>query len=423
MIGELRRAKGVRIAILDACRDNAAEQALKQSRGAPSRGLAPPKNPAGLIIAYATQHGATAADSGISRNSPFTAALLHNIATPGLDVTDMFRKVGREVDAATGGRQRPEISISMYEQYALAPAVPAPASPAAAAPVPQPQVAMVDTPVQRNTAPLTAERERGLKPNDTFRECENCPEMVVVPEGKFTMGSSANEPDGMGTEAPQHVVTIRKAFAVGKLHVTVDQYKAFVQETGYERSGECSWRSPGVTQEGSHPVVCVSWDDANAYVNWLTKKTGKLYRLLSEAEFEYAARGRTSPGTYPRFWFGNDENELCRYGNFWRKAGQNSACDDGYAHTSPAGHYRPNDFGLYDMAGNAWQWTADCWHDRYEGAPADGSAWITACRGSGRVIRGGSWGTKPVSLRAAARAVVAPVSADIGFRLARTLIP
>jgi uncharacterized caspase-like protein len=129
LISDLRRAKTVRIAILDACRDDAAELALKKSRGGPpSRGLAPPKNPNGLIIAYATQHGATAADSAGSANSPFTAALLHNIATPGLDVTDMFRKVGREVNDATGGRQRPEISVSIYEAYALAPAGTAPAA-------------------------------------------------------------------------------------------------------------------------------------------------------------------------------------------------------------------------------------------------------------------------------------------------------
>ncbi len=122
LIGELRQAKGVRIAILDACRDNAAEQALKRTRGGgESRGLAPMKNATGLIIAYATQHGATAADNAGGRNSPFTAALLNNIAMPGLDVTDMFREVGRQVDAATAGRQRPEISISMYERYALVP--------------------------------------------------------------------------------------------------------------------------------------------------------------------------------------------------------------------------------------------------------------------------------------------------------------
>ncbi len=226
-------------------------------------------------------------------------------------------------------------------------------------------------------------------------------------------------------EGPQHVVTIGKPFAVGELHVTVDLFAAFVRETGYERSRSCSWRSPGFTQEGSHPVVCVSWDDANAYANWLAKETGKPYRLLSEAEWEYAARGQTSPGAYPRFWFGDNEKELCRYGNFWdRKAGNGSApCNDGYDHTSPAGHYEPNAFGLYDMFGNTWQWTADCYHDSYNGAPADGSAWTTACN-SGRVLRGGSWDNGPGNLRAANRAYWTDAEGrNGGFRLARTLTP
>jgi len=150
--------------------------------------------------------------------------------------------------------------------------------------------------------------------------------MVVVPAGSFTMGAPNSEKDRSSAEGPQHEVTIRQSFAAGQLHVTVDQFSAFVQETGYEASSTCltfedgkygaragrSWRNPGFAQEGSHPVVCVSWGDARAYVDWIAKKTGKPYRLLSEAEFEYAARGRTSPGMYPRFWFGDDEKDLCR---------------------------------------------------------------------------------------------------------------
>jgi formylglycine-generating enzyme required for sulfatase activity len=162
----------------------------------------------------------------------------------------------------------------------------------------------------------------------------------------------------------------------------------------------------------------VSWDDAKAYVTWLAKKTGKPYRLLSEAEWEYAARGRTSPGTYPRFWFGNDEKEICRYGN-----SGTSTCDDGYKYTSPAGHYAPNTFGLYDMAGNAWQWTADCYHDNYNGAPDNGSAWEPTPCNSRRIIRGGSWYNGPRDLRAARRFWNSVESYDFGFRLARTLAP
>jgi formylglycine-generating enzyme required for sulfatase activity len=266
-------------------------------------------------------------------------------------------------------------------------------------------------------APLTAEQQRGLKPKDTFRECADCPEMVVVPAGSFTMGSPESEAHRDSWEGPQHTVAIDKAFAAGKLHVTVDQYKAFVQAAGYEKSRLCDWRRPGFVQEGSHPAVCVSWDDAMAYVGWLARKTGKPYHLLSEAEWEYAARGRTQPGNYPRFWFGNEEQNLCRYAN-----GPGSC--DGYEYTSPAGHYLANAFGLYDMAGNAGQWTADCWNNDYNGAPADGAAWtIGNC--SGRVVRGGSWRANANSwnLRAAARGWSTSESNSNGFRVARTLTP
>jgi formylglycine-generating enzyme required for sulfatase activity len=240
-------------------------------------------------------------------------------------------------------------------------------------------------------------------------------------------------------------VTIGRPFAVGKFHVTVDQFAAFVRETRYAAGSKCSkwaagggpgsWRDPGLVQDGSHPVVCVSFGDAKAYVNWIAKKTGKPYRLLSEAEFEYAARGRTSPGDYPRFWFGNDESDLCRNANGSDQAERNNLpaaknsavapCDDGYVFTSPAGRFTPNGFGLFDMAGNAWQWTADCWHDSYNGAPSDGSAWTTSCDGSIRVVRGGSWRYFPRSLRAAFRFKNADISyfVDLGFRVARTLSP
>jgi formylglycine-generating enzyme required for sulfatase activity len=183
-------------------------------------------------------------------------------------------------------------------------------------------------------------------------------------------------------------------------------------------------------------------------VDWIKKETGKPYRLLSEAEWEYAARGRTQPGAYPHLWFGDDEKELCRYGNSADQKRRESLgpkdrtahdflkgapCNDGYSHTSPAGHYTPNSFDLYDMAGNAQQWTADCWHDSYAGAPADGSAWTSGdC--SKHVIRGGSWENVPAALRAPKRIQsgltgngnVTGFRAEgnvTGFRVARTLVP
>jgi formylglycine-generating enzyme required for sulfatase activity len=291
------------------------------------------------------------------------------------------------------------------------------------------QVAMAVDPAAGSATPLTAARERALKPKDIFKECADCPEMVVVPAGSFTMGSQAGEKGHTPSEGPEHVVTIGKRFAVGKLHVTVDQFAAFVQATGHQDSkchnGEGfsgSWRDPGFAQEGSHPVVCVSWDDAKAYVDWMAKKTGKPYRLLSEAEWEYAARGRTSPGAYPRFWFGEDEEDLCRYGNFKdRKAGKGDApCDDGYANTSPSGHYQPNAFGLFDMFGNAWQWMEDCWYN-YTDADAQTALTSNDCRR--RVLRGGSWRNDPSYLRAAKRRGTRGRDADddFGFRVARSV--
>jgi formylglycine-generating enzyme required for sulfatase activity len=290
--------------------------------------------------------------------------------------------------------------------------------------------------VSRPAAPLSAAEECSLKPKVSFRECADCPEMVAVPAGAFTMGSPEGEKDrSHSNEGPQHTVTISRPFAVGKLHVTRDQFAAFVRDTRYAASMTCtttlpsfssdrSWRDPGFAQDGSHPVVCIRWDDAKAYVDWVATKTGKPYRLLSEAEWEYAARGRTSPGAYPRFWFADDEKNLCRYGNFAdQKYPMNAPCNDGYDRTSRAGHYRSNAFGLYDMAGNAWQWTADCWHESYSGAPSDGSAWTAGNCNVGRVVRGGSWKDGPGNLRAAARGTYLVVDNGLGFRLARTLTP
>jgi formylglycine-generating enzyme required for sulfatase activity len=292
--------------------------------------------------------------------------------------------------------------------------------------------------------PISQRETPALKPTASFRECDNCPEMVVLPAGSFTMGSPDSEVRHFQDESPQHVVTIGKPFAVGKFHVTFDQFTVFVVETGYdvgpncgtfqggkdkERSGR-SWRNPGFAQEGSHPAVCLSWDDAQAYVKWLAEKTRKPYRLLTEAEWEYAARARTSPGAYPRFWFGDDEKDLCRYGNGTDQKAREAAswlvapCNDGYVYTSPAGHFEANAFGLHDMFGNAWQWTADCYHDSYRGAPADGKAW-TAGDCSSRVVRGGSWFDLPWGLRAAMRGTHPAEDRfdTLGFRLARTLTP
>jgi formylglycine-generating enzyme required for sulfatase activity len=292
----------------------------------------------------------------------------------------------------------------------------------------------------RPATPLSAIEECALKPKDVFKECATCPEMVVVPAGRFTMGSPPNEAGRSDHEGPQHLVTIAQPFAVGKFAVTVDQFAAFAADTRHDVGSTCrtleggkteerqgrSWRDPGFSQTGSHPVTCISFGDAEAYFEWLSAKTGKTYRLLTEAEWEYAARA----GTTTRFSFGDNEKDLCRHGNGADLAarrsiaglGQSAACSDGYAYTAPGGTFLPNAFGLYDMHGNVRQWTQDCGHVGYAGAPTDGSAWISAdC--TTRIQRGGSWGYRPANLRSAYRDAIEPTlrRSFTGFRIARTL--
>jgi formylglycine-generating enzyme required for sulfatase activity len=319
------------------------------------------------------------------------------------------------------------------------------APPVAPAPPPPPVQPAVGISPSDGATPLSIERERALKPKDVFKECDICPEMVVVPEGGFTMGSRPSEKGRSDNEGPQRVVKIAKPFAVGKFHVTVDQLAAFVTETGYDAGTKCyvfeagskmeekpglSWRNPGFAQTGAHPAVCLSWNDAKAYVAWLSRKTGKSYRALTEAEWEYAARA----GSTTRYSFGDDEKELCRYVNGADQTAKSTIpdaknwtiapCTDGSAYTSPVGSLLPNAFALHDMHGNAYQWLEDCWHANYTGAPADGAA-RTSGDCSVRVVRGGAWWVPPSGLRSARRDWTRADNrhAYIGFRLGRTLNP
>jgi formylglycine-generating enzyme required for sulfatase activity len=252
--------------------------------------------------------------------------------------------------------------------------------------------------VSRTAAPQTA--------NGVFQDCEECPQMVVVPAGNFVMGSLSSESVG-----PQHRVTIDYSFAVGRYPITRDEYKEFVSQSGY--AAGAGWKDPGFTQTGKDPVVDESWNDAQAYVKWLSTKTGKNYRLLSEAEYEYAERA----GTATAYWWGegDDTAKACSHAN---------ESDCGHRGTVPTGSYPPNAFGLYDMAGNAWEWTQDCYHSSYAGAPQDGTAWTTGgCLL--RSLRGGSWRSKTKSLRSANRYVDyrgnRGSDADGSFRMALTL--
>ena len=285
----------------------------------------------------------------------------------------------------------------------------------------------------------------------SFRDCSNgCPEMVAVPQGRFTMGAPAGEevranlPDQIrGRSVPQHLVTIRHKLAIAKFDVTRDEYAQFVAETNRPDPDSClavsatadfiatngNWHSPGFPQTGRDPVVCVSWDDTQAYVAWLSAKTGHVYRLPTEAEWEYAARAGTTTARYAS----DSPAEFCRYSNVGdldyseqhpgdSDSTVNHACRDGYAFTSPVGSFPPNQFGLYDMLGDVMDWTEDCWNANYSGAPTNGTAWQSGACGR-RVVRGGSWDAGLSVSRSAMRRGIATSTriTSFGFRVARTL--
>jgi formylglycine-generating enzyme required for sulfatase activity len=257
---------------------------------------------------------------------------------------------------------------------------------------------------------LRAEDEGALKPGDRFQECaKDCPEMVVVPNGKLFMGSPPDEKGRNDLEGPQHWVTFAKPFAVSKFEVTFDEWDACVAYGDCDpRIGNSDWERSG------RPAINITYDDALQYVAWLSRMTGKPYRLLSEAEWEYAARAGT---TTAYFWGEEIENghancESC--GSQWDNR-----------QTAPVRSFAPNAFGLHNMHGNVWEWVEDCAHSNYNGAPEDGSAWMTGGDCSQHIGRGGSWNNPPEDLRAARRIRNSHDfrNSNLGFRVARTLTP
>ena len=266
---------------------------------------------------------------------------------------------------------------------------------------------------------LSSEMEKALRPGESFRECsEKCPEMVVIPAGSFMMGS----PDGQGEreEHPQHEVRLAAPFAVSRFEVTFDDWDECVALGGCPAKSDPGWG------KGRIAATNVSWNEVKVYVTWFSRLTGKDYRLLSEAEWEYAARA----GTRTIYNFGDDPAALCAYANVADRALKRTSpsyttidCDDGHEKTAPAGSYPPNAFGLYDMHGNVWEWVEDAYHPDYEGAPSDGSPWRGGAD-SLRVLRGGSWISFPHLVRSAGRIGrgVLINNSDLGFRVARTLL-
>ncbi len=290
---------------------------------------------------------------------------------------------------------------------------------------------------------LSAQESQNRQPGDVFKECETCPEMVVVPPGEFLMGWEGGEEARY--EGPVHQVTIEDAFAVGRFEVTNAQFAEFIDATDHETRDACitwgedgskeragvTWRDPGYGRPSlpNEPVACVTWTDARAFVAWLAESTGQPYRLLSEAEWEYAARaGR--PHTL--FTWGETGDDACRYANLYDQSAtatnlfrpwDPADCDDGSVELAEIGMLAPNPFGLHDMIGNVWEWVEDCYVMNYFEKPNDGLAQTTyGCDRHG--VRGGSWSTMLSRQRPTFRGrdLEDYTTRIFGFRVARDLM-
>ena len=286
---------------------------------------------------------------------------------------------------------------------------------------------------------IRGEQRPGDAFTDRLSDETGAPIMVVIPPGSFMMGSPLTERGRDISEGPQRSVSMGRSFAVSKYEITVAEFEKFVAATDYDIGEACqtyandSWgeqsgitfRRTGFNQSPNHPATCIDWYGAKAYAEWLSEETGAPYRLLSESEWEYAARAG-SEQAYP---FGTNANEGCGFLNGADESappGVSSSlaldCSDGVAHTAHVGTYLPNRFGLYDMHGNVWEWTQDTWHTSYDGAPRSSRAWDSG-QSTDRVVRGGSWFSVDFWLRSASRRAFQPSDRryDLGFRVARDL--
>jgi formylglycine-generating enzyme required for sulfatase activity len=282
------------------------------------------------------------------------------------------------------------------------------------------------------------------------RDCPACPELALVPPGQFQMGSAPDAPElepGRG-ESPPARLSFARPFMISSREITHGEYRRFVEATGAKAAAGCrvwsggqwihdpdrSWRDPGfpAPPRDDEPVVCVSWEDARAYAEWLAAESGKRYRLPSEAEWEYVARGGTS---FPRYWGENDSREdltlslACDYANVYDSSavdalhlpGPNARCSDRAAALAPVAQYKPNAFGVYDIIGNAREWVMDCFTASYAGRPADARAWTWQGGCELKGVRGGSFASRPRDARAPARGaeMAGHRQSDLGFRVAR----
>ena len=461
-----KRTPQVIVLILDACRNHPLIPPEQRSSGREG-GLARMDAPAGTFIMYSAGAGETALDrlpgnDPDKSNSIYTRKLLPLMRTPGLPLHELARELRREVHnlAATVPHvQQPAYYDGLIGKFCLAgcesvtaASKPNPSSPAVVANVPTPKPLCADAERKHsknegltdeelacilnrqgcttvrlgeggaytvNGVTSIAQGEEtllcsGAGKREWFKDCPECPEMVVVPAGSFTMGSSQNEQQRYNEEA-QVRVSVPTPFAAGRFAVTFDEWDACVSDggcNGYKPS-DAGWG------RGKHPVVNVNWNDAKGYAAWLSRKTGNNYRLLSDAEREYVTRA----GTTTPFWWGSSITPTQANYNgsaapYEGGGSQGEFCQ----RTMPVDSFEANHWGLFNVHGNVWEWTEDCWG--ITGNPGNGSAWTTGdC--SKRVIRGGSWSSFPQNLRSALRDGGDAISRLVnrGFRVARTLGP
>jgi formylglycine-generating enzyme required for sulfatase activity len=437
-----RRGAKVKIVIIDAARRNPFERRFRSS----PEGLAAVVAPENTLAMYSAVPGRLVPDrSGTS--SPFVSELIKQIRasnTGTLSVTaeDAFNRLKVTIYRASNSEQIPWVASSLIEDFYFGQqgaggtsdrvAERASERVAERAPDRAPDRELERRQeVRSDNVPLSYQSELALTDKDRFRECAACPEMVVVPSGEYSMGSPDDESERTNGEGPQHRVKIPRRFAVGKLKVTRDEYEAFVNETSYSAGDKCftledgraeerggrSYRNPGFDQDGKHPVVCINWDDAKAYVAWLSKKTGKLYRLLSESEWEYIARA----GTKTPFWWGSSIST--DQANYDGNSNYGGGGKGQYRQkTVPADMFEANPWGLYQVHGNAFEWLEDCWNETYQYAPSDD--WVRLAGNCSRhVRRGGAWNIPAKMLRSAYREQRPAFTrgSNLGLRVARTL--
>jgi formylglycine-generating enzyme required for sulfatase activity len=440
------RRPGASIFVLDACRNNpfrgpGGQRSLPNSA---ERGLAVIRDPRNAFILYSAGVNQQALDwlkdNSTELNSVFTTRLiqaLNNKCWSMQRITKYVQNVvakdarsNRYIDGQlVAHEQVPAYFDGIEGDFYLNCPVPEPVKP----PAPVCRGLPIPVGAKAQSTCLTPGAGRA----ESFRDCETCPEMVVVPSGEFVMGSPDTEPGRAATEGPQRHVRLPKPFAVGKFEVTVREYEAFVAATGGVSDGGGCWvwtayghrfdkdrtfRNPSFAQTSTHPAVCVGWQAATTYANWLTTITRYKYRLLSEAEWEYAARAASTT----RYYFGDSEALLCEHGNGADKTSAflwgNHLCSDSVGvQTAEVGRYKANALGIYDVVGNVSEWVQDCVQPNYNGAPKDGSAWM-AGNCTHRIIRGGAWDNDVISLRSAARGAADMKPKDtIGFRIGREL--